>query len=445
MSKLDSKLYKKISFKRTKFKECADELVNPDCGWYQIHTFKLGTDLRLEDSEFSLNATDTIALVLVDISNYRDRDLDDEALGQLREIFSLFADYHIGMIVRIVYDNEGKCLETEPSTEDLVLAHMARIAPVLKEFNEDILVYQGLLIGNWGEMHSSKFLSPRRLKRLADDFVKALQEDVFLAVRRPAYVRILFPEGEDLKQTQVGIFDDAILASVTHLGTFGEKPAKEVRREQSWLPKEEIEYVSQLCDRVPYGGEALWTDEPDALTPVRNDLRKMSDYFAKLHITYLNRVHDARFIEHLKEMKYKGRGIFHGMDGYSYMSRHLGYRFIITDVRCETVESDRSIVRWDITIKNVGFARSFFRNSCRMIAQDEYGDSYELNFDKWIVLNQIPAGASHTFVCMTEPVNGDVYLRFGKAKTAEPVYFANKNKKGKGDGADIFLGTASLK
>ena len=253
----------------------------------------------------------------------------------------------------------------------------------------------------------------------------------------------MFPEGEDIKQRKVGIFDDAILASPTHLGTFGEKPANEVRREQSWLPHEEIEYVSALCDRVPYGGEALWTDEKDSISNIRTSLKEMARYFENLHVTYLNRVHDVKFIEHLKNLSWNGGGIYRGMNGYQYISRHLGYRFVIRNVKCSPVEHEEKMLRWDITVENVGFARAFFNSGCIMRAFDEYGSNVELDVSDWIELNQIPAGEKHTYVCMTPKVMGPVYLRFTKASTRQAVYFANKGLNENRNEFDIFIGTVS--
>lgn len=445
MSQKFGKNYKKISFKAGKFTETADELTNPYRGWYQIHTFRLSEYVSMDDREYTLNATDSLAFVLLDIEDYRDKDLDELALDNMDRIFSFFRDYRIDMIVRAVYDTEGNCMQTEPSTEEQIIQHMNQIVPILQKYAANIFVYQGLLIGNWGEMHSSKFLSPARLRRLSDNFIEKLDDSIYMAVRRPAYVRILFPEGEDLRQQKVGIFDDAILASPTHLGTFGEKPAKEVRREQSWLPKEEIEYVSSLCDRVPYGGEALQNEEKDAISSIRNSLKEMSVYFQKLHVTYLNRVHDVNFIEHLKNLTWTGAGIYRGMNGYNYITRHLGYRFVLRDVKMSVLKTDSSIIRWDITIENVGFARCFFKNKCKFYALDEFGNDVALDMTDWMSLSQIKAGEKHTFVCMTPIVSGNVYMSFMKEDTNQSVYFANKNELNDERRSDIYLGTVVLK
>lgn len=433
--------FRRKSFKPAKFIETTKECNNPQRGWYQIYTIKLGEEFSTMDLEYTLNYSDRLALVLLDISAYSDRDLDEVAIKGLRSVCEFFRDYRLDMIVRAVYDLSGNCQATEPSSEEQILSHIGQIFEVLRDFKERVFVYQGLLIGNWGEMHSSKFLSPSRLRTLSDKVLKDNSETAYLAVRRPAYIRIMFPEGEDLRQKQVGIFDDAILASPTHLGTFGEKPANEVRREQSWLPEEEIAYVSKLCDRVPYGGEALWNEDTDSLTPTRNSLKLMAEYFSKLHVTYLNRIHDPRFIDKLKSYTYDGRGIYKGMNGYDYFSRHLGYRFTLTSVKCENVKGAEDSLRFEITIKNSGFARAFFDAKCVMEALDLAGNPVEIDLSEWVLLKNVSSGEEHSFIAMTPMIRGYVFLRFTKTDTDEDIIFTNKTCDKNPVGAKLFIGT----
>lgn len=445
MSKPIWNLYRKISFKKAKYVEINDNLMNPCRGWYQIHTFKLGDDISMVDREYTLNNSDSIAFILIDISAYKDKDIDEEGEKKLRTIFEFFCSYRLDLIVRVVYDTEGKCLISEPATEDRIIAHINQIFAILKDYQSGIFVYQGLLIGNWGEMHSSKFLSPARLRTLSENIFEKYSDVAYLAVRRPAYVRIMFPEGEDVRQKKVGLFDDAILASPTHLGTFGEKSLKDVRREMAWLPEEELRYVSELCDRVPYGGEALWNDEEDSLTPIRKSLAEIDKYFSRLHVTYLNRVHDIHFIENIKELKWEKKGLFKGMDGYEYLSRHLGYRFVLKNVKCQLLAHEENTLRWDITIENRGFARAFFKSGCYMEGRDEYGEIKTLDISDWIDLNLIPSKSSHTFVCMTPVMTGPISIRFTKQSTDEAVYFANKKFSEDSISSKLLLGELNVK
>ena len=432
-------LFQKRGFVPAKFIEINDELVNPERGWYQIHTFKLGEDISMKDREYTLNTTDTLALVLIDISNYRLKPLDELAVNQLHMIFDFFRDYRLDMVVRVVYDTIGKCMETEPEDESVVISHMNTLGPILHEYSGEIFVYQGLLIGNWGEMHSSKFLSPNRLKRLADVILKELENTAYLAVRRPAYVRILFPEGEDVRQSRVGLFDDAILASPTHMGTFGNQSRLTSRRDKSWKPDEEMEYVTELCDRVPYGGEALWTDETDELTGIRGSLSLISDYFQNLHLSYLNRIHDPVFLQKLREMTWNKKDVFKGLDGYEYIGRHLGYRFVIRKVECN-IDKSTDTVTWEIEIDNIGFSRVFFESESYLRGLDENGNEKIIDISEWMQLSTLASKERHTFNIQTEPLFGEVFLYSNKKSTKRAVFFANQKNSDDCKEGEIALG-----
>ena len=433
------KLFDK-DFIPAKFVETGDEIINPDRGWYQIHTFKLGDDFTMKDREYTLNSTDTLAFLLIDISKYRTMPLDELAVSQLRMIFNFFRDYRLDMIVRVVYDTVGRCMETEPDDESVITGHMNTLGPILKEYSGEIYVYQGLLIGNWGEMHSSKFLSPNRLKRLADVILEELKDTAYLAVRRPAYVRILFPEGEDVRQCRVGLFDDAILASPTHMGTFGSQSKKLARREQSWQPDEEMEYVSELCDRVPYGGEALWSDELDELTTVRDSLNKISDYMKNLHLSYLNRVHDMRFIDKLKTMVWTTKGPYFGLDGYEYIGRHLGYRLVIRKTEYKLLPDDPDNCVLSIYMENVGYSRAFFKSCSEIRGKDKDGQEVKLDVSEWMQINLVASGETHVFNVHMPKLYGPIYLYIYKESTKRAVYPANVRNDDNCRDGEILLG-----
>lgn len=428
MSKL--KDCKTMRFKPAKQKEMADEIINPERGWYQIHTFTLGENVVLNDREYTLNTTDTLAFVLIDISKYRDCLLDEKALKDLRSIFDFFVDYRLDMIVRVVYDLVGKCMETEPDNEELILEHMKQLGPVFKEYSSHIFVYQGLLIGNWGEMHSSKFLTPSRLKRLADEFMHAFEDSAFLALRRPSYVRILYSEGEDLLQKKVGVFDDAIMASETHLGTFGNETKENARREVGWHSKDEKEYLDMLNRLVPYGGEAIFENEPDSLSKIRRDLKATANYLSKLHVSYLNRVYDSRFLDNLRSMTWEGHDVFKGLNGYDYIGRRLGYRFFLKSVEVKPLQGNPGLYRWSLKVANRGFSKVFFENSVFLIGMDELGRKQRIDISDWVDFRTVEPDSEHEFMFNTEAILGDIFMEVYKKSTGQIVYFANRTESG---------------
>ena len=95
------------------------------------------------------------------------------------------------MILRFSYDLEGKGLEKEPGSIRLVEEHMQQIGEVIREYADDIFAVQGILIGNWGEMHGSRYLTPDAFRTLTDTMIKAVDGACPVAVRKPAQWREL--------------------------------------------------------------------------------------------------------------------------------------------------------------------------------------------------------------------------------------------------------------
>ena len=99
-----------------------------------------------------LHAEESIAFVLLDIGSYRDRTLDETALEHLEQILGFFLEQQKDVILRPVYDREGKGKEREPENLSLVTGHLKQIAEALKRMPNSVFAVQGTLIGNWGEM-----------------------------------------------------------------------------------------------------------------------------------------------------------------------------------------------------------------------------------------------------------------------------------------------------
>ena len=68
--------------------------------------------------------------MLLDIYKYHSMPLDETALNSIRDILSFFVHYKKDVILRPVYDREGKGLEAEPESFELVLTHLIQIGEV---------------------------------------------------------------------------------------------------------------------------------------------------------------------------------------------------------------------------------------------------------------------------------------------------------------------------
>lgn len=332
--------------------ERSEDVCNPCRGWYQIHTFEADTEPDFGELEWCLDRKAALALVFVDIGGYRDRALDEEALSRMRRILSFFRDNGYDMILRVAYDHQGRAVEREPYFWDQVKEHMRQVGELLQDYRDSIFVYQGLLTGNWGEMHTTRFQNEKKRKELWNILQEYRPKDTYAAVRRPAYWRQLHEEQQNRKYdtADMGLFDDAMFASEDHLGTFGVL-SRENGWGEAWKREEELSFEEELCRNVPNGGEAVYGDEfQGQLTP-----KIVEDTLRRMHITYLNKAYDCRILDVWKQWKYMGAKEWNGKSLYDYIGAHLGYRLVIRDVRFQTGRGGDS-GRLEITVENTGFA-----------------------------------------------------------------------------------------
>lgn len=332
--------------------ERPEDVRNPCRGWYQLYTFQADSEPDFGELEWCLDRKDTLALVFVDIGGYRDRELDPAALRRIRRILDFFRDNGYDIILRVAYDHQGKAVEREPYFWDQVKEHMRQVGELLQDYGESIFVYQGLLTGNWGEMHTTRFQDERKRKELWEVLRGYRPKDTYAAVRRPAYWRQLHGEQQNRKcvTADMGLFDDAMFASEDHLGTFGVLSRENGWGEQ-WRREEELTFEEELCRSVPNGGEAVYGEEfQGQLTP-----KSVEDTLRRMHITYLNKTYDARILDVWKQWKYSGAEEWSGRSLYDYVGAHLGYRLVIRDVRFQAGRGGDS-GRLEITVENTGFA-----------------------------------------------------------------------------------------
>ena len=427
---------KRWKFQKGNLTESSAELKNPARGWYQIHTFLAEETFSSEELVWCLNKEDTLALVLIDLGAYKDQSLDEVTLSNVERILGFFVEKGLEIILRLTYDHEGKAQEREPFFFSKVTEHVTQLGPIISKYAQHIFVYQGLLVGNWGEMHTSRFLSTEKLGRLASLLSGYLGEDTYLAVRRPSYWRALQPEfigKENYRGTGMGLFDDAIFGSDTHLGTFGATREGEFGWEDAWPIEEELTFEERLGNYAPQGGEALYEEgaaEARQLSEAVKRLRRM-------RVTYLNRVHDKRQLMLWKEQRWSESGPFQGMNGYDYIGRHLGYRFCVRTVSASFSRGQAQTCSFQIDIENTGFARCYHRTAAWLEWESENGICrQELDLD----LSCILPGEIKTGNCTIVPAPGPVYLCAKRRKDNAPIYFANVQEDMKG----ILLGTLLL-
>lgn len=412
-------------FRQAELTESLDEPENPGRGWYGIYTFMVEQSIDPVELRWSLRQGESLALVLLDIHAYRSKLLDEDALGNIRNILSFFMQYKKDVILRPVYDREGNGRSCEPDAFELVLEHMRQIGEILKSVKHSVFIFQGMLVGSWGEMHDSRYLTPEHLRKLYDTIKPCLDREIYLAVRTPAIWRTLTDEVQFGQGSfeKTAVFDDGILGSMTHLGTFGTMTRDAAGWEQAWTRKEELEFLEQITNDSPCGGEVV-AGADGHQESAEFALRELKT----IHLTYLNCVHDKAVLDYWKQICLQADGAWKESSLYDYIGAHLGYRLIVRSVEMKACLCGK----WEmeLEIENTGFAAPFQEMELFLVLEGEDGTwEFPVEFD---VRQCAPGERKKIVQCFrTGRVNrmkGHLFLKLRRKKDGRPIRFANGKK-----------------
>lgn len=413
---------KRWNFQKGDLTELARDLNNPARGWYRIYTYLADQNPDFSHVVWGENCPDTLALIIINIGAYKEREIDQAAMDNIRAILGFFAQKQYDIVLRITYDHEGKALEREPFFFTKVQEHLRQLTPLIKEFSDTIFVFQGMLVGNWGEMHTSRFLDQAKLKDLWGILQEA-GDEVFYAVRRPAQWRILHPDScgkAQLSYDKMGLFDDAILGSESHLGTFGTKGKECASWEDLWARQDELEFEDKLCVRVPNGGEAICGEAYAQKEEMGNTVSVLK----KMHITYLNKYYDENILNLWKEWKWTEAGVWQGKSLYEYIGSHLGYRFWIKDTSVTLTSKRERMFQVSITLENVGFANLYEEAELFLEWCYGNGERYLKKLDS--DLRDINSGAEKVVFFKVPASECELYLFARRKRDGRQICFANQ-------------------
>lgn len=397
------------SFHAENLKGRQQPYVAPGRGWYHIYTFRLGRPEKTSLDWLPDYPEETLALVRLDIRDYASRELDALALDFAEQIFCAFRERKKEMILRICYDTEGKGMEREPQHISMVQRHMQALGGLAERYADAILTVQGVFVGSWGEMHTSRFLRPDQICLLAQTWQEATHHAMTLSVRKPVHLRLL-AGNEPVRG--LGLYDDAMFAGADHMGTFGDVPREAADWEEPWRAVDEQAYLSGQDENILCGGEALAGPELSA-GEVLAELQKMQ-------VTYLNSIYaPARMAE------WKACRLSSGKSLYEEIGSRLGYRICVLDA----VWKKGSL--W-VTLKNEGFSAICQKTELFLIW--ETGDGKERKMQK-IPFEICGLKGGQTDVAKAEIAAGEdggeekeekLYLSMVRQKDKKPLPFANE-------------------
>lgn len=389
-----------------------------------------------------------LMLVEINLRNYSNSDLSDNALQQLDNILSELSAARRQVILRFLYDWDGKALETEPDSIERLMRHMNQVASVVNKYEDAVFLIQGTFTGNCGEMNQTHYGSHEHNRQLMTHLSRAVSPSVFLAVRTPSHLRGVLGTRETVTAenafdgslaSRLGLFNDGMLGSVYDLGTYDDTPnADTLSPEDKGTREEEIAFQNALCQFVPNGGETV---VPNSYNDLENAIADLS----AMHITYLNRDHDASVMEKWSDSVYRGEDCFDGMSGLDYINAHLGYRYVMQDSFLSFEKASLSSAVLSFTIQNTGFAPAYrlFEGELTLSQADTgilrtfpvdmdnrtIGGGEAKTFSLALDLDGLPEGDYQVTFTLTDPYTGQI------------VQFASDNVLGDGS---VSLGTLTM-
>lgn len=446
--------YQPIIYEQADGTETSDIFTNPYCGFYRINGFSLSEEISETDAfewgkQRSSGDSNPLMLLEINLQNYSDTLLTQNALNQLDAILTACSESKKQLILRFLYDWNGNAMETEPSSLEQIKAHMNQVSGTINSHADCIFLLQGVYTGNNGEMHATHYGSAEDITELMNWQASLTDKSIFLAVRTPAHLRSILgtmtPVSSDRAfdgtlTSRLGLYNDGMLGSVYDLGTYDDTPlTNSSDLTEKGTREEELDFQDQLCQYVPNGGEAVLDNE-------YNDLEHAIADLSRMHVSYLNQDHDPAVINKWKNSVYNGGGPFDGCTGYDYIRAHLGYRYIVSksSIKFHPLLDDEAALY--LTIENTGFAPAYRQFSAKLLfADSETNETVTINAE--IDNRKIASGDSSVFTIpfdLRSLKKGEyrVSLSMTDSTSGLPILFANQNTKKDGS---VPVGTLTLK
>ena len=118
------------------YSESGDAIKNPYVGLYSIRGYLLAEDatFSLPEANAAIDSNSSsfeLSLIEINLKNYGNCDLSDNALSQIDSILSAWTKTGSQLILRFLYDWDGQNLESEPNELSQILTHMEQVGPIV--------------------------------------------------------------------------------------------------------------------------------------------------------------------------------------------------------------------------------------------------------------------------------------------------------------------------
>jgi Domain of unknown function (DUF4832)/Domain of unknown function (DUF4874) len=320
--------------------------INPERGFHAGAYLTRDITGRTSDYAFVRRSGASFVRGIVRMDNYRDRDLSDEFLQDLRTSFNQIRKAGIKVVPLFMY-NFPVTVDASGAIDapiDRVERHIAQLAPVFAEHEDVIMGLHGGFIGAWGEWHSSSngLTSPENKRRVLRALLGAMPKSRWVQLRLPADTVDFFPtplnEATAFAATdaaRIGFSNQCFVTNATDAGTWYDRNGVDTPALRN--------YMAETSRYMSVGGETCQV-EPDAYkqpSGCDNTIAELTRY----HWSFLN----ADFYEPTLQ-RWKSEGC------YDTIAKRLGYRFELQNAQVQQAVRPGGELRVDFSIRNSGFA-----------------------------------------------------------------------------------------
>ena len=268
----------------------------------------------------------------------------------------------------------------EPSI-DTVLQHQQAIGEVFAKYPDVISSVECGVFGPWGEMHHSNIMTDENLSKVINKWLEVLPQSMTITVRQPEFYAKWCGCGiTDIDSNitsagnaayRVGAFNDGYLGSYSDRGTFRDR-------------EKEVTWLSNQAKHTLYGGEIVLFDNSEGVsTEVRPNGLYMEKEAFRTHTSYLNIGWNDEIIANMKKTVFKGQDPLYNngtSTEFNYVQNHLGYRFVVRNVKLTRETSKYENFALETEIENVGFANVIKEKKAYLIIKSEDGQ-FEKSYD----------------------------------------------------------------
>lgn len=306
----------------------------------------------------------TLVQQYIYLTNWVDKDLDAEALQNIRKIMELMKSQGFKAILRFAYNHAGLG-SSGGESKQWILRHIEQLTPLLNEYIGQIATVQVGFIGAWGEWHTSPLANNQDAKNaIVSALLRALPAPYCVEMRYPSHKKALTLEQEEYRG-RIGYANDYFTA-----GEHSHAPGNDFvpNTDDYKIVAEEVKANNFfMSGEIPYNEDTEW-GLSELITPMKSlrilrehrysafdvtqnyDLNIMSWKQVKVYPSLLNDNHILFDESYFRDAD--GNEVVRSF--YEFVRDHLGYRLNLQSG--STAEAKNGNLEYDLAITNTGFA-----------------------------------------------------------------------------------------